>query len=84
MHAWTIGVAFVACLVTLVPGLVGVAAASSPDDDFYTILGVDRDASTREIRKGFKRVALVRHPDKNRVGRERSVVESRSLYSVFD
>ena len=35
--------------------------------DFYEILGVDRSASTRDIRKAFKQIALEKHPDKNMV-----------------
>ena len=42
-----------------------VYAGDSPD--FYEILGVDRSASTREIRKAFKSIALEKHPDKNPV-----------------
>uniref|UniRef100_A0A8C4QAF5 DnaJ homolog subfamily C member 10 n=1 Tax=Eptatretus burgeri TaxID=7764 RepID=A0A8C4QAF5_EPTBU len=33
--------------------------------DFYQLLGVSRDASNRDIRKAFKKLALTMHPDKN-------------------
>lgn len=33
--------------------------------DYYELLGVDRDADSREIRKAFKKLALTMHPDKN-------------------
>ncbi|XP_072300251.1 dnaJ homolog subfamily C member 10 [Eucyclogobius newberryi] len=33
--------------------------------DYYTLLGVSRGASTREIRRAFKQLALTMHPDKN-------------------
>ena len=39
------------------------------EPDFYQLLGVTRDADTREIRKGFKKVALTAHPDKNTVSK---------------
>ena len=34
-------------------------------EDFYEILGVTKDASLKEIRKAFKKLALTHHPDKN-------------------
>lgn len=36
-------------------------------DDFYNLLGLSRQATTRDIRKAFKKLALNVHPDKNRV-----------------
>ncbi|MBN2320500.1 MAG: DnaJ domain-containing protein [Acidobacteria bacterium] len=33
--------------------------------DYYEVLGVRRNASTEEIRKGFRRLALQHHPDRN-------------------
>ena len=34
-------------------------------EDFYSQLGVERSATTREIRRAFKKLALTEHPDKN-------------------
>ncbi|KAK7113286.1 dnaJ homolog subfamily C member 10-like [Littorina saxatilis] len=33
--------------------------------DFYAILGVEKSASAKEIRKAFKKLAISTHPDKN-------------------
>ncbi|CAJ1078895.1 dnaJ homolog subfamily C member 10 [Xyrichtys novacula] len=49
-------------LLLLVVLLVAVCAESR---DFYKLLGVNREATTREIRQAFKKLALTMHPDKN-------------------
>lgn len=33
--------------------------------DYYKILGVERDASETDIKKAYRRLAIVHHPDKN-------------------
>ncbi|XP_075036595.1 dnaJ homolog subfamily C member 10 [Mixophyes fleayi] len=35
------------------------------DQDYYSLLGISRASSTREIRQAFKKLALKLHPDKN-------------------
>lgn len=35
--------------------------------DYYNLLGVSREATTREIRRAFKKLVLTMHPDKNPV-----------------
>lgn len=39
----------------------------SSDEDYYKLLGISKEASTREIRQAFKKLALTMHPDKNPV-----------------
>lgn len=37
------------------------------NQDYYSLLGVSREVTTREIRQAFKKLALTMHPDKNPV-----------------
>ncbi|KAI4140660.1 MAG: hypothetical protein L6R39_005696, partial [Caloplaca ligustica] len=34
--------------------------------DYYKLLGVEKDASENDIKKAYKKLAIVHHPDKNR------------------
>lgn len=36
-------------------------------EDFYELLGIERDATAKDIRRAFKKLALSMHPDKNPV-----------------
>lgn len=37
---------------------------SSEEVDHYEVLGIPRDATTAEIRKAYRKLALAHHPDK--------------------
>eukprot|EP00047_Mylnosiga_fluctuans_P024635 m.165786 g.165786 ORF g.165786 m.165786 type:complete len:774 (-) comp9896_c1_seq2:89-2410(-) len=45
--------------------LVGAACVAAGSREYYDRLGVAQDASTRDIRRAFKKLALEKHPDKN-------------------
>ena len=42
-----------------------LVAVISTDEDYYKLLGVSKESTTREIRQAFKKLALTMHPDKN-------------------
>eukprot|EP00064_Thunnus_orientalis_P004107 superscaffoldBa00000362_g4118 len=45
--------------------IIMLAAVWAESRDYYDLLGVNREATTREIRQAFKKLALTMHPDKN-------------------
>ena len=43
----------------------GGAPPPNPDEDYYKILGVDEKASEDELKKSYRRLSMLHHPDKN-------------------
>lgn len=41
-----------------------LGAMASDGNEYYDLLGVDRDATTQEIRQAFRKLALTAHPDR--------------------
>jgi len=70
-------------LLVLVEEYLTVAAADK--DDYYNVLGVDKKASEKEIKKAFRKLAMKYHPDKNKskgaVKRFREIAEAYEVLS---
>lgn len=55
-------------LASLLLSFVLVALTEdTKSDDLYELLGIPRDADSKDIRKAFKKLAVKFHPDKNKV-----------------
>lgn len=62
---------------------------SNTKKDFYTILGVNKDATDEDIKKAYRKLALLYHPDKNLGNNEacekfKEVSEAYSVLSNYD
>lgn len=54
--------------IVFVFGHVSVFCGGNPNnDELYNLLGVPKTATTKQIRIAFKKLALDKHPDKNKV-----------------
>src|SRR6478672_2552450 len=52
--------------------------------DYYTVLGINRDASEDEIKKAYRKLAMKHHPDRNpEKGAEESFKEAKEAYEIL-
>ncbi|WP_076420996.1 molecular chaperone DnaJ [Colwellia sp. UCD-KL20] len=53
--------------------------------DYYEVLGVSQDASERDIKKAYKRLAMKLHPDRNKgdKGKEEEFKEVKEAYEIL-
>ena len=51
---------------------------NTPKKDYYTILELNRESSTDDIKKSYKKLAIKWHPDKNPDNRE--LAEEKLIY----
>ncbi len=48
-------------------------------EDFYKVLGVDRNASDAEIKKSYRSLAMKYHPDRNKDNPEAAEVKFKEI-----
>jgi DnaJ-class molecular chaperone len=56
---------------------------ASEDEDYYKILEVNRDASSEEIKKAYRKLSMIHHPDKNG-NSEESTIKFKLLASAYE
>ncbi|KAM6451381.1 dnaJ homolog subfamily C member 1 isoform 1-T1 [Liasis olivaceus] len=50
--------------------------------NFYAFLGVEQDASSADIRKAYRKLSLILHPDKNK--HENAEIQFRQLVAIYE
>ena len=53
-------------LMLLLLCTLSIIIYANADDDYYKILGIERSATERDIKKAFRKLAVKYHPDKNK------------------
>lgn len=52
--------------------------------DYYTILGVSKDASDEDLKKAYRKLAVKYHPDKNPDNRETATAKFQEVSEAYD
>ena len=53
-------------------------------EDFYSLLGVERNASDEEIKKNYRRMAMKFHPDRNKDNPEAAEVKFKQIKEAYE
>ncbi|KAG8779943.1 DnaJ sub B member 8 [Ceratobasidium sp. 428] len=57
---------------------------SAPETNYYELLGVEEDATADEIKRAFRKLALVHHPDKNHDNVEEATKKFAQLQQAYE
>lgn len=76
-----LNVTFIVCLVFLICFLQWSHQAVS--GNYYDILGVNKLATDKEIKKAFRQLALKYHPDKNPAAGDKFRDIAQGIYTAF-
>ena len=60
------------------------AEKRSKEKDYYKILGVARDATDKEIKKAYRKLALQWHPDKHTENKEEAEEKFREIAEAYE
>jgi len=52
-------------------------------EDFYEILGVTRDASEEDIKKAYRKLAIIHHPDKNPENPQEAEIKFKKIAGAY-
>jgi len=76
--------ALLVCAIVVIDELDQSLVSAEKKHDYYEILGVKRNASDREIKKAFRKLAVKYHPDKNKEpGAEKKFQEMAEAYEIL-
>src|SRR5208283_675830 len=68
------------------PGVLeGIRSNSMAKRDYYSVLGVNRDASDEDIKKAYRKLAMKHHPDRNPSDKtsEEKFKEAKAAYEIL-
>ncbi|MCW8887817.1 MAG: DnaJ domain-containing protein, partial [Gammaproteobacteria bacterium] len=52
--------------------------------DYYEILGVQKNATEKELKKAFKKLAMKHHPDRNQDNKDESEVKFKEAKEAYE
>ncbi|KAG9101012.1 DnaJ sub B member 8 [Ceratobasidium sp. UAMH 11750] len=62
----------------------GDYSGGGTETNYYELLGVEEDATTDEIKRAFRKLALVHHPDKNHDNVEEATKKFAQLQQAYE